>query len=635
MTETVYDYAICSAIFLLGVVLLYFNKQQFRNLQNRLFSFVLILALVDIVIDIASSLILGYTDVIPLWLLYLILTIYFALQSVFALLMVLYSLTVVGALTTRNYKKFWPLLIPALLTTLVLLLNIFKPLIFSFDGPEYKRHILWYFLFISAGVYTVITILIAFRYKKHIRRSYFFVILGFVLFTTAALIIQVFKPYILLTPLAITLSVCSIYLIMNKPENMLDTLTGAFNREALMLTLQNDIISQEPFQAMLIKINDIGRTNNVFGYLIGNDLLIAVVKYLMARTHQCTYRLISNQFVIVTRNPAEFEQLQFEIKGRFTQPWRIADMTMVVSISAVCMSDTGSIKSPEELLRLMETMIRTVEPGETLELDAKVLANINRRSAIEEALREALDKDALEVYYQPVFYCREGSFLSAEALVRFNHETMGFIPPDEFIPIAEQNGLIFRVDELVTRHVCRFIRDNDLKDKYGLRQIEVNLSVAEFVQKELPEKINDIINHYEVDHEMMLFEITETATTMQFELLKDSMHTLRDRGYNFALDDYGTGYANISKIMRLPFKCIKIDRSMLTASEESVNSQIMLYHTIEMLHEMGFETIVEGVETSDQRVTICTLGVNGIQGYYFARPMPEEQFLEFLKEHRK
>ena len=258
---------------------------------------------------------------------------------------------------------------------------------------------------------------------------------------------------------------------------------------------------------------------------------------------------------------------------------------------------------------------------------------------MDEKVRNAVSAGNLEVYYQPIFSLKEKKFVSAEALIRL-HDGDGFIPPDVFIPIAESNGSIIEIDEFVMQQVCRMISDRKI-ETLGLRFIEINLSVPDMIQEDLPDKLMRYVDIYHIHPSQINIEITETSADTFTGMVEENVRKLSRLGFNFTLDDFGTGYSSLSRIIMMPFDIIKMDKTLvqppysLEKERERRNAMTLLESSADMIHRVGSETVAEGVETEEQLNKLKELDAEFIQGFYFARPMPESEFINVVKAKNK
>jgi len=244
-------------------------------------------------------------------------------------------------------------------------------------------------------------------------------------------------------------------------------------------------------------------------------------------------------------------------------------------------------------------------------------------------IESALSNKRFEVYYQPIYSVKEKKFHSAEALIRLKDEKYGFISPEVFIPVAEKSGAIHKIGDFVLEQVCAFIASDEYK-KLGMSYIEVNLSVVQCMQPKLANHIMEILTRYGVRPEQLNLEITETAASISQQALEDNIKDLTNMGMKFSLDDFGTGYSNMQRIVKLPFDIIKLDRTF-TELYDNPKLGIVLTNAINMIKAMKMKIVVEGVETEEMLKLFSELECEYIQGYYFSKPIPREEFVKFIQ----
>ncbi len=262
-------------------------------------------------------------------------------------------------------------------------------------------------------------------------------------------------------------------------------------------------------------------------------------------------------------------------------------------------------------------------------LEEEDLDYLLRRSAVEAAVSRGLDEGSFEVYYQPT-YKIDGTLHGAEALLRMSDSELGKLYPDEFIPIAEYTGLIDDIDDFVLREVCTFIRSGKPKE-LGMECINVNLSVVQCMRQGFAKHIIDIVETEEVEKSFINFEITESVSATDYKLFSSVVKELKEAGFMFSMDDYGTGYSNINAIFSLNLDVIKIDKSILWNAEKNEAGEIVLENTVRMMKQMNKKILVEGVETEKQIEILKKMGVDYLQGFYFSKPIPKNELIEFLK----
>ena len=268
-----------------------------------------------------------------------------------------------------------------------------------------------------------------------------------------------------------------------------------------------------------------------------------------------------------------------------------------------------------------------------LVIDESVVDKMIYRNTIEDVVRQSVREQAFEVYYQPILSVADGRFSSAEALVRLRRpNTESYISPEDFIPIAEKCGLIQQIDDLVFEKVCSFIARENLSS-YGIKTIEVNLSGNEVVDYQAYDRLSRKMEKYHIPPKFINFEITETSYISNDDAFQENVRKLKEVGSTFSMDDFGSGYSNLLEILKMDYILVKLDKEFVWSclDKEKPENMRMLQYTINFLKDYGLHILAEGVETLEQAQTLIDSGVEYLQGFYYSRPVPEDEYVEFLK----
>lgn len=253
---------------------------------------------------------------------------------------------------------------------------------------------------------------------------------------------------------------------------------------------------------------------------------------------------------------------------------------------------------------------------------------------IELLISSALKYDRIEVFYQPIFSTKENRFTSAEALCRIYNENGDFIPPARFIEVAEKNGMILKLGERVFEKVCQFLQSG-MPQQLGIKYIEVNLSVVQCSYELLSQQFIHIMEEYQIDPSQINLEITETGSVSTRKIMLENMQKLINYGVQFSLDDFGTGNSNLNYIVDMPVNIVKFDRSMTNSYFNNGKAKYVMDAAMHMIHGMELQIVSEGIETEEQLDTMKELDISYIQGYYFSKPLPQEEFLNFLRDNNR
>ena len=270
--------------------------------------------------------------------------------------------------------------------------------------------------------------------------------------------------------------------------------------------------------------------------------------------------------------------------------------------------------------------------------ESKLLDERHRRERIILKLHDAIDHDGFEMYYQPLYNWKKDRHVGLEALIRFKDNGDGgeFFSPGEFIPIAEEEGLIFDIDEIVFEKVCRFVRNTNLP-KYGVEFIDINLSLLKLLDPSTVDRYKELVSRYEIDPKFINLEITETAEGdgKYLTVVRNNIAKFRDAGFSFSLDDYGSGYSTVVYMAEMDVKIVKIDASILWNAMKNRKYYTVLENCVRLIYCFDKECVCEGVETEEQATTLKKLGVDFFQGYLYSKPVKEEEILKLLAEKNK
>ena len=259
--------------------------------------------------------------------------------------------------------------------------------------------------------------------------------------------------------------------------------------------------------------------------------------------------------------------------------------------------------------------------------------NFELEMSLSDIIARAIREQSFTVEYQPIWHLESDRARSAEALARLYDPKFGWIPPELFIPAAEENGTIVEIGQILFDKICSFLSKVDFEG-LGLDYVEVNLSIDQCVHPGMAEALSGVVRSHGIDPRRMNLEITETSSAYSQRIVSDNMRVLANEGFTFSLDDYGTGYSNVTRMLSLPFSLIKFDRSFVLGLDDPIMVSV-LADSIDMIKAVGKLTLIEGVETHEQAATMEDMGIDYIQGFYYSKPLSETDFLEFMRKHRR
>ncbi|OIN99390.1 MAG: hypothetical protein AUJ49_11185 [Desulfovibrionaceae bacterium CG1_02_65_16] len=412
-----------------------------------------------------------------------------------------------------------------------------------------------------------------------------------------------------------------------------DTLTGLPNRQLLLDRLDRSLESARregvETAVLLLDLDHFKDVNDSLGHSAGDRLLKLVAARLenAVRRSDTVARLGGDEFVLVVDGPAgesSAAMVARHVLDGFAAPCELDGQSLHVRLSIGIALFPSHGKSPEELLQNADlAMYRAKERGRnTYEFFTKELNDqVVRRLAVEAGLRRALAEGGIEVFYQPKVHQPGNVIAGAEALVRWRRDDGTLIPPAEFIPVAENTGLILPLSELVLRQACR---QAALWRRTGHPRfvMAVNLSPRQFAQPDLARRIEEIIREEGAQPEALEFEITENLLLDIRSETLSTLHALRDMGAAIVLDDFGKEYSSLSYIKKLPIQAIKIDRAFVDDLPHDEDDAAIVQTILTMAKSLELRVVAEGVETAEQLDFLMRMGCVEFQGYYFSRPLP-------------
>lgn len=415
-----------------------------------------------------------------------------------------------------------------------------------------------------------------------------------------------------------------------------DTMTGLMDRMTFFDDVNVCRDSGRQVHIVMIQLSRLLQTNRKYGVAAGDQLLRDISMWLAELSEEYkAYRIANSRLMLLgpVCGRQEADACVSRIRRRFEESWQVTCGGQTQSITAkACVVHLFLEEKDTEndLLDKMNFGISVMgKKGRNgvVFFDEEIKGDLEHRNHVLEEVRYAIEHKTFRMYYQPIYDCREGEFAAAESLIRLWDREGNFISPGEFIPMAEENGLIDQISWIVLEKVCRFLGEHP---QLPLRTVSVNLTEQQVSDVTLLERIDALLSECRLSGDRLRIEITERTVADDFEEVRQVMQCLEKKGVRFYLDDFGTGYSNLSSVLSLPFEVIKFDQSLVQMIDHGRRG----YRTIELLtqimHENEMIVVAEGIETAQQAQTVREAGVDRIQGFYYAKPLPEEELAAFL-----
>jgi len=423
-----------------------------------------------------------------------------------------------------------------------------------------------------------------------------------------------------------------------------DALTGLPNRLLLHERLNQAIAqarrSGHRVGVLFIDLDRFKNVNDTLGHRIGDELLKRVTAALSGalRETDLLARLGGDEFMVIVEDfddPSVLGRIAQKLLDAIAQPFEIESHDIYVTSSIGIAVYPDDSEEPEELLKYADVaMYRSKDLGRNTYqfLDANLAEHRLRQHTLETALRSALADGTLRLFYQPVVKIHDRTIIGAEALLRWNDPEHGNVPPQVFIPLAEESGLIHALGEWVLRSAARQCvawRNQGL----GLT-VSVNLSARQFYREDLALRISEIVRSEDCDPSWIELEVTETSLMHDLDAIRKVLHQLRDEGFTVAIDDFGTGYSSLTHLKQFPIDTLKIDISFIADLETDPQDAAITEAIIGLARGLGLKVVAEGVGTREQLEFLDHHGCHCFQGFWASKPLPADSFSDYVRKRR-
>ncbi|HCS36906.1 MAG TPA: diguanylate cyclase [Sphaerochaeta sp.] len=525
--------------------------------------------------------------------------------------------------------------IPLLVLVVVALIDIPRQRFYPFNGTY--EHLLpvsgTYFMMILSLFFCLAMILPTLGHRKELQGSFLFIsILMPIIFTISLVTFWMTHTHIMFI-MVNSFMMLLYYLIGQRDSVRTDSLTGLPSYSLLRRKLIRIFRYQSSYAVILLDIENFRYFNSRYGQLLGDRMLVNLAKFLstLGSTNE-VFRISDDQFCLClpSKDEKTAEIVADKIKNRMNQSWEFDGRSVYIQVNLAVVNIPQQAGTVEEFKRAANHLLLEIKMVRNRSMIVYTRESTNdqeRKLNIISALRESIKHpEQILAYYQPIYDVKTERLVSAEALMRIEDCHLGFLQPREFIPPAEQTGLIKQLTQILLAKVCRFIKQLP-EDNCPLKHISINLSGEDFESRVIGKTLLNIIEHEGIKPTRIGFEITESVVLQSYETVSDVMIELSLKKITFALDDFGTGYSNLRALMDLPYDYVKFDKSVI---QSAMTNPSMLTLLTEMLHKMGKVIVAEGVETADQLALIRKVGIERVQGFYFSKPLPEKAFRELV-----
>ena len=617
---------VCGLVNIIVLLIFYLSAKRLKLYKRRIFYHILLISVANISFDILSVFAIHYRAQYPILYVNCVCKMYLCMLIFQGWSALIYATA--DAMPKQRHIMTSSIIVIA---AIIECFEVFKfPISIYDDGYAVYTYgdsvmLVYFFTAFNICAIWISTIIFSNKIKRRRRNA---VRLWMVIWLLG-MCIQAFNNEILVAGFATSLGMMVVYFILENPEANIDKQFVCLNSIALSEYAGECILNGDPFSLCNIDLENVS-------VLKGNNKdtekkMRELIEYLYGFKHVYVFKNLDKNIILGSEDTDSIKRV---IDG-FIKKYRRVNPNGPES-KIILLEDAQEFQSIEEILRLFSYMNRRRYEGykDIITVEPDNVADYERQDRMRGEIRRALNEDRVEVFLQPIYNTVKGSFTSAEALVRIRNRDGTLIPPGQFIPVAEETGQIIDLGQRVLDKTCEFMAGSEVS-ALGLEYIEVNLSVVQAEKLTLVDEIMDTVRKYNVEPERINLEITESALIQAKDRVLDNMNRLKNKGFSFALDDFGKGESNLMYLVEMPFDVLKLDMDMTKAFHVNDKAKSAVRTVRYMADDMKLKIVAEGIENQHELDAFMKYDIEYIQGFHFSKPLPMDEFVEFVSEYNK
>ena len=622
-----YNYVLPSLLVLIIILFYYFSRPRLPLRMNRTFLGILVLDVMTILTDFVSSRACEHHAELSIATVNILNMAFFVCFLARIYWFYLFS---VDAMKIYYNKPRWKGImssLPIAIAELIALSSFFSGAVFTVDATGYHRGPWYSILPVCAFLYIIQAFVLVIHNRKRLTSFEFGSLVGYNAILAVGNLVRILMPQYLIMNTFCLLAILVIYLSFENPDLHTSDRGNAFNLRAFQDKL-NEMGQKKRYHILGIVLRNYNDERGIYGGMQMDHGIALISQFLYRQYPGClVFYLRSGCFALLGPENMDCGQIRREIETRFEKPWKAREADLYLTPAFV---EVGAEINKESVDRIVNTLLIALDgAGKADESHSgqertDIIQAIDQQIEIKRALERALEMDEVEVFLQPLYDVKKKRIIAAEALARIRDMNGKLIPPNLFIPIAEKNGHINLLGEQVFRKTCRFIRDH-VNAELSLAWVNVNLSPIQCMRSDMPQRFTGILKEYGVPAEMIHLEITEQSI-IDYSLLQKQVMSLRKEGFQFALDDYGSGYSNLTRVKHYPFINVKLDMEVVWDYFRDRDS--LLPTLVQAFRLMDVTITAEGIETAEMADALSEIGCDFLQGYYYSRPIPMDEFVK-------
>lgn len=616
---------ICGMLILILLCVFYKSHKTLQLYTEKVFYKTMIAAVINLILDIVSLVAIQFRNLLPMILVDAVCKLYLVSLIWEAMFALSYIMT---DLFTQKKHQYWfkKVNIISLIESIIVLLlpiHIYEDVNQSYT---YGTAVVCVYAFVILYFGAIIVTLTMFYRRINSRRA--FAVAIWMMVWVSAAIIQFLNNALLIVGFANAIGILILFVIMENPEANIDRKLACFNSYALLEYIKQMMEIKQQFSVLELSFENWNGSEEMKANddRILREILSSIERY----RDVLVFKNMSSDIVLVSKEAECLKDVGKELLNAFF--WSDLSAKEVSAVLVVQGMEFINVDDLFGFLAFARSKYADTQ-NKIFIADEEVVRKYKERYDIEQEIADALIENRVEVFLQPIFSNEENRFTSAEALLRIRQKDGKLLSPGVFIPIAEESGQILELGERVVERVCDFLKNTEAI-RLGIHYIEVNLSVIQCEMHDLADRLIAIVEEYKVNPKYINLEITETASISARNTLLKNMEKLIEYGFTFSLDDFGKGESNLMYVVEMPVSIVKLDYDMSKAFFNVPKAKHVVRAVVNMAHGMNLKLVAEGIENKDEIDGMCKEGIDYIQGYYYAKPMPMQEFLQFIIENQ-
>ncbi len=617
------------------IIFYYVRLNKVSNSSGSYFLCLVILNAITSFSSLENYIIKSFYGGQPLWLLDTMTYIYFLTHFGMIFFTFLYILnSVISLREVPSWGRFL-MFLPAMIEIGIIALNPWHHRIYRYTAEGiYERQQGVITTYITFLIYFFLTMFVVLWFNKRFSAKKRFVVISVLLLGLASVITQFFLPELQVESCCISICALLMFFFIQNPSEQIDPVLEVFSSSAFTEQMKYNILSHKRFDIIQIIISDYDEYERSTSAAHGEVVLKQIAHYLAGISDSSNlYRVKSDSFVLEITEPKakEVGAMMSEIHRRFdTGVWQGMEGEMTLSVRLMRLVMPDEVKDVQILLGVMQRFAASTFEPKDMVADDFDMQEIARSHRISQSLARTIDRNDYEMRYTAVHSLALGRIVGVEAALRLYDEELGYVYDEEIFNYAQRSGHILQLGEILFERTCQYVASRNLKEQ-GISFVGVRLLPAMCLQYGLLEKLVGIVKKYHVDPSVIYLQISEYTISQATPAFRENIRSLEAAGIRFCLEDYGSGFTNITSIYELPFKVMKINKSVIRSALRNEKARVTMECTLSLARELSMMTMVEGVDTQEHFELIKAMDCDFVKGKYMTEQLDGDEFMKVLK----